>query len=146
MRSPLLTLILLAACSSSEPPGGEPISAFVSIQAGDDYTCGLAADGIAWCWGSSTSGFGDSLSGTRPEYTPRPAGAASWWGANGGGALGNGSSAFAPVAVSGGLEFASLEATGGLVCGISTAADLYCWGRGDRTPAQATSAASPPPA
>jgi alpha-tubulin suppressor-like RCC1 family protein len=269
MRSSLLVLILLAACSGSEPTGGEPIPAFVSIQAGDDYACGLAADGIAWCWGSSISGFGDGLGGTNPEYTPRPAlsgvrfaslalgsqhacgigldgvaycwglngegavgtgipagasepspapvggglgltqvaaglvhscgltaigaawcwgsndigelgdgtntnrltptpvaggltfaaistrrgpgdlndqntcaltaGGAAWcWGGNGGGALGNGSAsanAFAPVAVSGGLQFASLEATGGFVCGITTASDLYCWGRGDRTPA-----------
>jgi alpha-tubulin suppressor-like RCC1 family protein len=269
MRFPLLLLLLLAACSGSEPAGGEPIPAFVSIHASDDYACGLAADGIAWCWGDPMGVLGNGLGGSNLIYAPEPAlngvrfaslsfgadhacgigldgvgycwglngegavgtgrpastteptpapvaggltltqvaagrvhscglapngaawcwgsndigelgdgtgtprlvptpvagsqaftaissrrgsedlndqntcaltadGAAWCWGGNSGGALGNGSASansFAPVAVAGELTFVSLEATGGYVCGITTAADLYCWGRGDRAPA-----------
>jgi len=269
MRLPLPILLLLAACSSNEPTGGEPIPAFVSIHASAGYACGLAADGIAWCWGNPMTVLGNGLAGSNLIYTPEPAlngvrfaslsfgsihacgigldevaycwgqsgegavgtghpantteptpapieppgaftqvaagllhscgltaggaaycwgsndsgelgdgtgtnrlrptpvagghtfatvatglgpgdlndqnscaltaeGAAWCWGANGSGALGDGSTSansFSPVAVSGGLSFASLDVTGGLVCGITTGSDLYCWGRGDRAPA-----------
>jgi alpha-tubulin suppressor-like RCC1 family protein len=68
---------------------------------GDNFTCGLTASGVAYCWG-----YG------------------------GGGELGNGAdtSATVPVPVAGGLIFASIVAGGFHVCGLTTGGVAYCWG------------------
>jgi alpha-tubulin suppressor-like RCC1 family protein len=74
---------------------------FTSLAAGFQHTCGLTADGTAYCWG---------------------------YGLNG--ALGNGamSSSTTPVAVSGGLKFRKIVAGFFYTCGIA-ADGAYCWGR-----------------
>lgn len=76
---------------------------FTAISAGGDYTCGLTAEGSAWCWGDNFSGQ-----------------------------LGNGETARAtsPVAVSGGLHFSAIAGGGSFTCGV-TAAALFCWGGND---------------
>ena len=70
---------------------------------GASFTCGLTADGEAYCWG-----FGM------------------------GGQLGNGErfNSSTPVAVAGGIKFASIHvANGGSgACGLTTEGELYCWG------------------
>jgi alpha-tubulin suppressor-like RCC1 family protein len=78
--------------------------ALVDIAAGRHQTCGLEADGQAWCWGEvGGAGFG-SFEEYDPEYRafPRPAG--------------------------GTLRFLqlSLAAWGG--CGVTTAGAVSCWG------------------
>jgi len=74
-----------------------------SISAGGLHTCGVMAAGAAYCWG---------------------------WG--GLGQLGNGSTTFhdTPVAVSGGLTFASIAAGRTFTCGVTTSGAAYCWGVG----------------
>lgn len=59
-------------------------------------------------------------------------GAAYCWGYNGNGQLGNGSTTGtnAPVAVSGGLTFASLSSGGLHSCGVTSAGLAHCWGNG----------------
>jgi alpha-tubulin suppressor-like RCC1 family protein len=59
-------------------------------------------------------------------------GAAYCWGYNGNGQLGDGTTTFsnAPVAVSGGLTFASISAGGLHTCGVTTGGAAYCWGLG----------------
>lgn len=78
--------------------------AFKQIVAGRHFTCGLALDGTAWCWGDGT--LGELGNGTRA-----------------------GSSAPSPV--SGNLVFSSLAAGDQHVCGLSSANEVWCWGRGD---------------
>ena len=76
---------------------------FQSIAAGGEHTCGIAADGSAYCWGANTSGqLGDS------SRTDR--------------AL--------PVPVVGGLHFLVVQAGAAFTCGLTTTLVLYCWGDG----------------
>lgn len=82
--------------------------AFRQLSAGTAHTCGLTADGSAWCWGSNAEGqlgaptVADSCGGI-PCST-------------------------APVAVTGGLRFATISAGGAHTCAIATDRVAYCWG------------------
>ena len=62
------------------------------------YTCGLTSAGAAYCWGYPQS-LGD-----------------------------HDNSSVAPVAVPGGLAFASLSAGPYATCGVTPAGVAYCWG------------------
>jgi alpha-tubulin suppressor-like RCC1 family protein len=70
---------------------------------GHGLTCGLTAQGVAYCWG-----FG-------------------LWGQLGNGQLSNSAT---PVAVAGGLQFESIRvgSDGTGVCATTITTDLYCWG------------------
>jgi alpha-tubulin suppressor-like RCC1 family protein len=118
----------------------------------DGFTCGLTTGGAAYCWGDNTVGeLGDST--TTNRTTPvavsgglafaavsagggphtcgvTSAGAAYCWGDNSAGELGNntGTNSTTPVAVSGGLTFATTSARNGHSCGITRAGAGYCWG------------------
>ena len=84
----------------------------VPLSAGYAHTCGLTADGTAYCWGSGRSGqlgWGD-----RGTIYPT-----SW--------LEEGSSGH-PVSVSGGLAFVALSTGTGHTCGLTAAGMAYCWG------------------
>ena len=87
---------------------------WIMLAAGGAHTCGIAADSLAYCWGSDSTGqLGDSA------FTDRAA----------------------PVAVYGGIHFAWLSAGDHHTCGFSTSGAVYCWGDnsdgqvGDRTTA-----------
>ena len=78
---------------------------FQVLALGGYFTCGIDQLGAAWCWG-----------------------------ANDAGQLGNGSTTQAnfPLAVSGGLTFATITAaTTNYACGITTTSVAYCWGKND---------------
>ncbi|HEV2147033.1 MAG TPA: hypothetical protein VGR37_06505 [Longimicrobiaceae bacterium] len=124
---------------------------FREIGAGENRTCGLAADGRAACWGlryvTGPSGV------VEPKYDPRPAyvegnlsfrslrvgphvcgvtadGGAYCWGGNQYGQLGDGSRtmAVAPRRVAGGLKLARISAGWGHTCGVTADGMAYCWG------------------
>jgi alpha-tubulin suppressor-like RCC1 family protein len=78
---------------------------FTSLTAGVSHTCGVAADGKAYCWGLNNRGQ-----------------------------LGNGTKTDSrvPVPVSGGLLFESLSAGNLHTCGVTTAGEVFCWGHNDR--------------
>ena len=74
--------------------------AFV-VDAGAGHTCALDDSGVAFCWGLNTSGQ-----------------------------LGNGTrlASPTPVAVAGGLTFATLGTGTDRTCGVTRAQEAYCWG------------------
>lgn len=76
---------------------------FTTIAAGDFHTCGLTADGAAWCWGGNSSG---QLGADLPY----------------------GDTTSVPRAVKGDQRFASISAGGERTCGITATGVGYCWG------------------
>lgn len=126
---------------------------FAQISSGSRHTCGIAADGAAFCWGSNgTAQLGNTthrswahqpvaVAGGR-KYTAISAGVAhtcaiaaggaAWcWGEGGYGELGNGKTedSAVPVAVAGGISFTSISAgSGPSACGVATDGRGYCWG------------------
>ncbi len=74
---------------------------WTSVSAGFAHSCGVTADGSAYCWGNNFAG-----------------------------ALGNGSTANSatPVPVSGGLKFLAVDAGAYFSCGVAVNGRGYCWG------------------
>jgi len=89
------------AGSSAVPVSVAGGIAFKALTLGGRHTCGLDADGQAFCWGDNR--FGQ---------------------------LGNGSSESSaePVQVIGGLNFSSLEAGVIHTCGLTASGTAFCWG------------------
>ena len=74
---------------------------FNSLTAGNGFSCGLATDGFAYCWGANQSGqLGVGANGNRAT----------------------------PTRVSGGIVFATLVAGQSHVCGSVSSGAMYCWG------------------
>ena len=85
---------------------------FDLVSAGTDFTCALATDGAAWCWGSGSAGQ-----------------------------LGHGASTSSqhPVVVAGGHTFTAIATGSGGACAVASGAEagqLWCWGAvtGTNTP------------
>jgi alpha-tubulin suppressor-like RCC1 family protein len=94
--------VTLGTANSSTPVAVARGLSFASLSAGASfYTCGVTTVGAAYCWGQNSSGV-----------------------------LGNGSTTngSTPVAVAGGLTFASLSAGASSTCGLTTGGAAYCWG------------------
>ena len=71
---------------------------FASLSASYGHTCGLKADGSAWCWGSV-------------------------WALG----SGNEDQRYLPIEVVGGHQFRTVKAGGTATCGITTAGVPMCW-------------------
>lgn len=129
---------------------------FMSVSAGGNHTCGVTTAGDAYCWGYN--GLGELGTGSltpSPYLEPTPllvagghtfqsvsvgnyhncglttTGDAYCWGLNDNGELGTGTVASpqpTPQLVTGGYNFRSVGAGYLHSCGITTAADAYCWG------------------
>jgi hypothetical protein len=134
---------------------------FGSVELGTGHGCGVTTDGAGYCWGIALGGVlgtgttpPDDCGGFACSLSPVPvSGGLSFvptsiavagnvscaieqgtsiaycWGS---GTIGDGSTGSAtPKAVTGGLEFAQLDANEGFVCGLTTAGAAYCWGDND---------------
>lgn len=82
----------------------EPVAGnltFSALGAGAGATCAITPAGVAYCWGSNSTG-----------------------------ALGNGTTddSYVPVKVEGNLTFVSIGSGNGSACGITSNGDVYCWG------------------
>ena len=83
---------------------------FTEIVAGTAHTCGITASRDAYCWGwddVGQLGVGD-VSAERCYFQP---------------------CSRTPRLVAGGHEWAQLSATDRATCGVTTAGELYCWGK-----------------
>jgi alpha-tubulin suppressor-like RCC1 family protein len=124
------------------------------VATGYYHSCGLTADGEAWCWGRNDHAqLGTGSSGAKSPFpvevntTERfqqlalgwafTCGLAvdgrTWcWGNGEDGSLGQGafSSSAAPVLVAGGLTFTEIVAGEAQVCGITATQSAHCWGEG----------------
>jgi alpha-tubulin suppressor-like RCC1 family protein len=86
---------------------------FAQVSAGGEHACGVTTDGKAWCWGANQ--FGEL--GIPPEDSPDPCSSQPC--------------SYRPVAVSSGLRFRRVSAGGQFTCGLTTAQQIFCWGRND---------------
>lgn len=126
---------------------------WVQLSAGFNHTCGIAADGTAYCWGGNSWGqLGTGSVGYYGSGVPEPvAGGVRFasisagdaytcgltaegdpycWGLNRYGELGDSTTTLrsAPVRVAGGLKFAAISARRFHTCGITAAGAAWCWG------------------
>ena len=109
---PRATLPTRVVTRPLDAPHGEPLR-FSEVVMGDAHTCGLTADGRAYCW----SGHKERL-GTRAPQTPQTgADHERGW------AVQVDVSAFSPAPV-----FVTLSAGSRHTCGLSRAGHVYCWG------------------
>jgi len=103
-------------CSSVPVPVATALR-WASITAGGStHTCGVTADGQAYCWGANQSGQLGVGTSTGPETC---AGAITF------------PCSTVPVPVTTALRWASLTAGVGRTCGVTRAGEAYCWGRND---------------
>ena len=78
---------------------------FRSLTAGKSFTCGVTADGQAYCWGLGNEG----QLGTGSRASTKSVG---------------------PALVAGGLRFETLSAGTNHACGLTVEGRAYCWGGG----------------
>src|SRR2546422_3246722 len=149
-----LTVLALAVVAGSTRAQGSRSDTvkFAAVSVGGIHTCGVAAGGVAYCWGWNTRGqLGDGTSGTErwvpirvlgdarfaavsagDRYTCglTAAGAAYCWGLNGWGQLGDGTTTdrSSPVPVAGGLSFKTMSTGFRQTCAIMAGGAAYCWG------------------
>lgn len=126
---------------------------WTAVTAGANFTCALAHDRRAYCWGANNgSQFGNSGNQNSPipmlaagglQLTSISAGEshvcglsetgqAFCWGWNAYGELGIGTLAFggSPAPVTGGLLFTEIRAGLSHTCGVTKSGETYCWGSG----------------
>ncbi len=123
---------------------------FAKLVAGRTHTCGVTPAGVAYCWGDNSLGAGATLTSSVPLAVAggltfasviagyshtcgvTTGGAGYCWGINSSGELGNPTltqgNVPVPVAVAGGLNFASISPGRIFTCGLTTAGAAYCWG------------------
>ena len=82
---------------------------FKRIVVGNDFSCGLSAAGLAFCWGSDTQGKLGNGASTANELVPSAVDASNL----------------------GGEGFVTLVAGSHHACGLTASGTAYCWGRDD---------------
>jgi alpha-tubulin suppressor-like RCC1 family protein len=89
--------------------------AFLQLSAGSFYTCGVASDHRAYCWGDNANGQLGIGTLWEPEFCHETSTCSRF-----------------PIAVVGGLTFRQVASGDGHhACGITTDSVAYCWGPGN---------------
>ena len=99
-RLTLLAVAVLASSTRAQVVRSDTVT-FAAVSVGGIHTCGVAAGGVAYCWGWNTRGqLGDGTSGTER---------------------------WVPVRVVGDARFAAVSAGDRYSCGLTAAGAAYCW-------------------
>jgi len=98
---------------SGETEGGEGWSDWTSVSAGWWHTCGVRANGTAWCWGLGTAGQRGDGAKTSQRENPAPVLAAG-----------------EPQGSVGWSDWATISAGGSHSCGVRDDGTAWCWGDG----------------
>ena len=139
------------------PVLGPPGVTYISVSAGQEYTCAVATTtGDVYCWGRNQDGqlgdgtqvgkstptlvvgrhtFGSVSAGDGHTCGVTTGNVAYCWGRNSLGQIGDGTSSLldrtTPTLVVGGHAFSSVSAGDNpMTCGVTTAEVAYCWGGG----------------
>jgi alpha-tubulin suppressor-like RCC1 family protein len=136
--------------TANELPGpSSTLGGFVAISAGNEFTCGMRYDGVAWCWGDAVvaeQGRGDTYDSVDPgalaitgtivalasggdhSCVLRDDNSVACWGGGSAGQLGNGfGSELTPQRVLLPAAAAAVAAGDAHACAI-VGSDTYCWG------------------
>lgn len=97
-----------------------------TLSAGSRYTCGLTADGTAYCWGSNSSTPVAVLGGL--TFTTVSVGGQACGVTSAGAAYCWSAANSTPALVPGGLTFATVSVGSDHVCGLTPSGVAYCWG------------------
>ena len=131
---------------------GGPLSRYTKLSAGYSRTCGVASDGVVYCWGNNERGalgngkdslrvvptrvvgnlqFESLALGSSHACGLTRAGEAHCWGNNAHGQLGDGTttSRMVPTRVSGTQTFRSITAGGLRTCAVTANGETHCWGQ-----------------
>lgn len=98
------TVSVFAGHATGQAVVDVPPLRLTGVSLGAKHSCGLDADGTAYCWGDGTTGALGSDT-TASESRPRR--------------------------VAGGLRFSEISAGDGLTCALTTTGAAYCWGRNE---------------
>ena len=128
---------------------------FRQLSAGENHTCGITTDSVAYCWGHNEFGQLGIGTITLEQLTPlrvagtlrlrqvsaavfhtcgvTPDNRAFCWGHNGTGRLGDGTTTrrLTPVEVVGDRRFRQVSASSGHTCAITPFDVAFCWGDND---------------
>jgi alpha-tubulin suppressor-like RCC1 family protein len=152
----VLLLAAVAACLlvPSAAAATASATAYVSVSAGDEHTCGLVHDGTVRCWGTGgVLGDGTENGSTTPVRVQGIStasavsaggyhtcalltdGKASCWGGSWSGQLGDGTHdtdvRTTPVAVTGLTAATAIAGGEAHTCALITGGTVRCWGNGD---------------
>lgn len=100
-------VIITASSGSASGTTATRALAATTLGSGDAHNCLLADSGEIFCWGTNTSG----------ELGAGPIGA---------------DTSYVPIAIAGGLRFASLSVGASHSCALTADGTAYCWGSGEQ--------------
>ncbi len=142
------TLVASTAGLTSGTSTSFTVAGFTTLGTGFSESCGVTTASLTYCWGNNSGGALGGGSAVDSSLTPvlvlgghvfatvgvgnsfacgaTTASAAWCWGTGGSGQLGSGSTgnSTVPVAVTGGIAFASVTGP----CGLATNGAAWCWG------------------
>src|SRR5262249_15935584 len=119
----ILAAALLTTACTEPKPAGKPLLAlddlggaqWTAVSAGRDHTCGLTHLGLAYCWGSNSSG--QLLASTDGPSTCHVSAA-----------VAGRACSPSPYPVLSSIRFTAISAGGQHTCAIAEDRSVYCWG------------------